>query len=359
MKNCILSIFLIIVLALSCVAFAEENTISLTDSTLYVGNKTYTFPISIADLTELGVDIPDVSNLTAGVYYPGVDVNDGRNGFAIRIEYLSNLEDPIWATGVNLNSDNHAGMSVGGMVLGETTRGEIIAACGGDNYGNTYEGDSLTYYAYNINYIWYLSFDGTAEDSKLTRVSMHNELTEKYGEVDASNAGVKDNDLPDTSAMGFNEFILDGKYYAKNSTVQDLLDNGWVLTFDDAEKSVAAKDGLIMAGGSLWLYNGVSMVRINAFNTNEAEGEYGYADCTINSVYADVCNNATIVCADGLTNMGSTYDDAVAILGEPTSIEENETGFRDVSFTVLNNVKYTIGVNTDGSITYITITNLI
>lgn len=358
MKNRILSVLLIVVLALGCVAFAEESTIDLTDSTLYVGNKVYTFPISVSELTELGVDVPDVSNLTKGVYYPAVDVNDGRNGFAIRIEYLSNLDDPYWATGVKLDSDHHAGMSVGGMVLGETTRGEIIAACGSDYHGETYENDTLTYYAYDISYIWNLTFDGNSEDSKLTGVAMHNELVEKYGEVDASMAGVEEDDLPDPSAMGFNEFILDGKHYAKNATVQELLDNGWVLSYDAAAKSVAPKNGLIMQGGTLWLYNGVSMVMVLAYNTNDAEGEYGYADCTINSVYADVCNKASIVCADGLANGVSSYEDAVAILGEPTSIEETDDGCKNVSFTVLNNVKYTIGVDADGGIGSITISNL-
>lgn len=362
MKNRILSVLLATMLALSmfvCAAVAEEatiaeNTISLTDSTLYIGDKTYAFPVSIAELTEMGVSVPDVSGLTKGQYYYDLDVDDSRNGFSLRVDYLTSTEDPYWATGVNLNSDEHAGMSVGGMVLGETTREEIISACGADYYGCTYDADSLTYYALNMNCIWNLQFEGQEASSKLTKVAMHNELVTNYGIVDASNAGVEETDLPAVSELAFNEFILDGKYYAKGATVQDLLDDGWVLPAGhEADSMVAAKDGSIVNGDRVWMYNGVSLVKVSAFNTTDAECRL--ADCIVNSIYVDVCNNASIVCADGLANGVSTYDEAVAILGEPSSTTDGENGFKNVKFTVINSVTYEIGVNADGCITYITI----
>lgn len=363
MKNRIMAMLLVGVLALSvfaCAAVAEEaiaaetekTVLNLTDSTLYVGGKSYAFPASVAELTEMGVEIPDVTDLTEGLYYPAVEANDGRNGFELRVEYLSSVDDPFWVTGVHLNSDDHAGMSVGGLVLGETTRGEIIAALGSDYYGDTYGSDELTYYAYNFNYKWYLTFDGRNENAKLIKLNMDSSIVSNYGIADSDKAGVEEADLPDVSTMGFKEFILDGKYYAKGASVQNLLDNGWVLSVDKAEKTVSP-----MTGGNLWLYNGASMIRVGAYNLGETDCTY--ADCVIDSVYADVCNKASIVCADGLANGVSTYDEALALLGEPGSIEDGDDGFKNVTFTVINDVRYTIGVNADGGITYITINNLI
>lgn len=362
MKNRILSILMAGILALSiltCAAVAEETAVAsdiqLTDITLSVGSETYTFPISAAALANQGVNMPDVSGLTNGSFYPGVNVDDGRNGFAVRVEYLTSTEDPYWVTGVNMNSADHAGACINGMTLEQTTRGEIVDVLGADTYGNTYENDELYYTAWNLNYNWHLDFDGNKEDSVLTSITAYCELVNVYGEVTAANT--ENASLPAASDMGFREFILAGHHYAEGTTVQDLMDNGWVMPVSVAEETVAARDGDVVRGAHLWLYNGSSLVKVDAYNYSDAECIY--AECQINSIYADVCNNATIVCADGLTNGVSTYDEAVAILGEPTSTEDGENGFKNVTFTVINNVTYTLGVNADGSITYITISKLV
>lgn len=362
MKNRILSILMAGILALSmltCAAVAEETAVAsdiqLTDITLSIGDSTYSFPVSVAALTAQGVNVPDVSDLTKGLYYSRVDVDDGRNGFAVRVEYLTSTEDPYWVTGVNMDSTDHAGACINGMTLGQTTRGEIVNALGADTHGNTYESDELYYTAWNLNYNWHLGFDGNKEDSVLTSITAYCELVNVYGEVTAANT--ESAELPAVSELPFGAFILDGQLYEQGATVQALLDNGWVLPAAVTENTVAARDGDVVQGDHLWLYNGSSLVKIDAFNCSDAECTY--AECTIKSIYADVCNNATIVCADGLTNGVSTYDEAVAILGEPTSTEDGENGFKNVKFTVINNVTYTLGVNPDGSITYITISGLL
>lgn len=362
MKNRILSILMAGILMLStlvCAAVAEETAVAsdihLTDITLSVGSETYSFPVSVAALTEQGVNIPDVTDLTNGLYYYRVDVDDGRNGFAVRVEYLTSTDDPYWVTGVNMNSTDHAGACINGMTLGQTTRGEIVNALGADSYDTTYENDELFYTAWNLNYYWHLGFDGNKEDSVLTSITAYCELVNVYGEVAATSA--ESAELPAVSELPFDAFILDGQLYEKGATVQSLLDNGWVLPVSVAENTVAARNGDVVQGGHLWLYNGSSLVKIDAFNCSDVDCTY--AECKIKSIYADVCNNATIVCADGLTNGVSTYDEAVAILGEPTSTEDGENSFKNVTFTVINDVTYTIGVNPDGSTTYITINGLL
>lgn len=74
---------------------------------------------------------------------------------------------------------------------------------------------------------------------------------------------------------------------------------------------------------------------------------------------ADTACNASIVCADGLANGVSTYDEAVSILGEPAKTVDGENGAKEVLFNVLNSMKYTLVVNADGLVTGITIDGLL
>lgn len=362
MKNRILSLFLAVLLVMSAFAFtaaAEEAAatgISLTDATLRIGDKSYAFPISVADLRAMGVNVADVSSLTEGYYYYDVKADNGRDGFSLRVDYLTSTEDPFWVTGVNLNSNEHAGMSVGGMTLGETTLEEIVSACGADVNGDTYAED-LYYTAFNRNYSWWLYFDGSDKSSKLTKVSMSCDLVTNYGVIDASQAGVQTADLPAATDLAFNEFILDGKLYAHGMAVQNLLDNGWYMPQGhDADGMIEAKDGSRASGDRFAMYNGVSLVTVSAYNFTDAECML--ADCVVDSVSADIANDAALLCADGLQNGVSTYDDAVAILGEPVSVTEGKNGLKTVRFTVINSVTYEIGVLENGLISSITISGL-
>lgn len=359
MKKQFISILTAAVLMLSMLACAAvaENGISLTNTTLHVGNKAYTLPASVTELTEQGVNFPEMTGLDAEHYAPMMKVDNGRNGFTLCVRYLTTTEDPYWVTGVNWDSGEYAGMAVGGMVLGETTREEIIRALGPDHYGKTYEGTSLTYYAWEMNYSWALTFDGETPEAKLTRVIVGNSLVTQYGVVDASKAGVADADLPDPATMSFAEFILDGKHYVQGVTLQELLDDGWVMPANMNEKTVEARRGSRVNGAHVELYNGASMVKVSAYNVTDAE--CSFAACTVGTVTADTACNASIVCADGLANGVSTYDEAVSILGEPAKTVDGENGAKEVLFNVLNSMKYTLLVNADGVVTGITIDGLL
>ena len=361
MKNRILSLLLAALMAigaLACAASAEEApAINLYDTTLTVGDTTYAFPVSVADLAAMGVSIPDVTGLSEGQYYYDVPVDDGRNAFSVRVDRLSTTEDPLWATGVNLNSTKHAGQSVGGLVLGETTMKEVVDACGPDSNGRTYDYDYLTYYTFGDNFVWNLYFESADEGAKLTRLTMYNALAANYGAVDGSMAGAPEENLPDPATLPYDAFILDGKLYQKGATVQQLLDNGWVLPKGhEADTTVAARDGNTVKGDRMWLYNGASLVKVSAFNTTDAECTL--ADCAIDSIHADVCNGVSIVCADGLENGASRYEEVIAILGNPISTSDDASGFRVLQYNVLNSVNYSIGVNAGGDVAYITIDGL-
>ena len=361
MKNRILSLLLAALMAigaLACAASAEEApAINLYDTTLTVGDTTYAFPVSVADLAAMGVSIPDVTGLSEGQYYYDVPVDDGRNAFSVRVDYVTTTEDPFWATGVNLNSDKHAGQSVGGLVLGETTMKDVVDACGPDEYGNTYEKDSLTYFTFGNHYNWFLYFESASENAKLTRLSMNNELVTIYGDVDTSKTGVQEENLPDPASLPFNSYILDGKLYQKGATVQDLLDNGWVLPVDHPADTAVEAGGISMVyGDRMYLYNGAGLVYVGAFNYSSEECTL--AECSINEIKASVLLNGALICADGIQPGVTALSEAAATLGAAVEDKTDDDGVRTVAFSVLNGVTYTLTVDADELVTAIAIEGL-
>ena len=360
MKNRILSILLIALLAvvaLACAASAEEaGAINLYDTSLNVGGKTYDFPISVADLTAMGVNVPDVSGLSKGQYYYDVPVDDGRNAFSVRVDYVTTTEDPFWATGVNLNSDKHAGQSVGGLVLGETTMKDVIEACGPDEHGYTYDSDYLTYYTFGSNYNWTLYFESADENAKLTRLTMSNDLVTNYGVVDSSKTGVPEENLPDPASLPFDSYILDGKLYQKGATVQDLLDNGWVLPADHPADSAVEAGGIWVYGDRMYLYNGAGLVYVGAFNYSGEECTL--AECSVSEIKASVLQNGALICADGIQPGVTALSEAAATLGAAVEDKTDDDGVRTVAFNVLNGVTYTLTVDADELVTAIAIEGL-
>ncbi|MGN0803384.1 MAG: hypothetical protein ACI4MF_12385 [Candidatus Faecivicinus sp.] len=361
MKNRILSLLLVVLLAIgtfACAASAEEaSAINLYDTSLTVGGKTYTFPISVADLTAMGVSVPDVTGLTEGKYYYDVPVDDGRNAFSVRVDYVTTTEDPFWATGVNLNSDKHAGQSVGGLVLGETTMKDVVDAWGPDEYGYTFERDYLTYFTFGNHYSWHLYFESASENAKLTRLTMDNDLVTDYGVVDTSKTGVQEENLPDPASLPFDSYILDGKLYQKGATVQDLLDNGWVLPADHpADTAVEGSGFHLVSGDRMYMYNGVGLIYVGAFNYGGEECTL--AECAINRIKASVRQNGPLLCADGIQPGVTTLSEAAATLGTPSKDSTYENGVRTVEFEVLNGVTYELTVDADERVTAIAIGGL-
>ena len=360
MKSRILSLLLVALLAIGTFARAasaeETSAINLYDTSLTVGGKTYTFPISVADLTAMGVSVPDVTDLTEGKYYYDVPVDDGRNPFSVRVDYVTTTEDPFWATGVNLNSDKHAGQSVGGLVLGETTMKDVVYACGPDEYGNTYEKDSLTYFTFGNHYNWFLYFESASENAKLTRLSMNNELVTIYGDVDTSKTGVQEENLPDPASLPFDSYILDGKLYQKGATVQDLLDNGWVLPADHPADRAGEAGGIWVYGDRMYLYNGAGLVYVGAFNYSGEECTL--AECSVSEIKASALQNGALICADGIQPGVTALSEAAATLGAPSDDSTDEDGVRTVEFEVLNGVTYELTVDADELVTAIAIKGL-
>lgn len=351
MKKSILSIMLVLVLALGvCAGVAgAESEINLCDTSCTINGVTYTFPVPVSELTEAGLNVPDVSGLEEGSYYPSVQVDDGKIAFNIRVDCYPETDEKYWATGCTLSTDENSGAVVGGLVIGQTTIDDVVAAMGADAHGNT-SGENLYYYLHDMNYSWYLIFES---DKTLKRVIMSCDLVANYGDVRTMSFAEPSADLPDAAAMDYDEFILCGHHYKAGDTVASVLDNGWRVKNADGE--IEARSGSRVSGDRSWFYNGEAFVKIGSFNLKEEA--CALHDCVIDEVEVTADMNAELILS-GDIRIGSTLDAAKNLYGEPSSVTE-EDGATVCTFSLLNSaITYTVTCDEQGTITALAIDGL-
>ncbi len=351
MKKSIVSVVLALVLALSvCMGVAgAESAIDLRDMSCTVGGVTCNFPVPVSTLKEAGLNVPDVSALEEGKYYPNVQVDDGKTSFSIRVEYCTETPDEKWATGCTLRASENPGVVVGGLVLGETTCSDVVAALGSDSSSKT-SGDTLTYYLDDMTCNWTLYFD---EDGKLKSVSMHSDLVGKYGDIRTINFAEPSADLPDAASMTYDEFILCGHHYKAGDTVAALLNNGWKI--GDSEAEIEARSGNRVSGDRSYYYNGEALVKVGSFNLEEEA--QALKDSVIDELEVTADMGGELILT-GDIRIGSTLEAAKAAFGEASSSKEEE-GVTISTFSVLNNtIHYTVTTDAQGTITALAIDGL-
>ena len=185
---------------------------------------------------------------------------------------------------------------------------------------------------------------------------MSNDLVTNYGVVDSSKTGVPEENLPDPASLPFDSYILDGKLYQKGATVQDLLDNGWVLPADHPADSAVEAGGIWVYGDRMYLYNGAGLVYVGAFNYSGEECTL--AECSVSEIKASALQNSALICADGIQPGVTALSEAAATLGAPSEDSTDEDGVRTVEFEVLNGVTYELTVDADELVTTIAIKGL-
>ena len=185
---------------------------------------------------------------------------------------------------------------------------------------------------------------------------MSNDLVTNYGVVDSSKTGVQEENLPDPASLPFDSYILDGKLYQKGATVQDLLDNGWVLPADHPADSAVEAGGIWVYGDRMYLYNGAGLVYVGAFNYSGEECTL--AECSVSEIKASALQNGALICADGIQPGVTALSEAAATLGAPSDDSTDEDGVRTVEFEVLNGVTYELTVDADELVTAIAIKGL-
>ncbi len=319
---------------------APAPEFDLKDLTVHFGSKNYTFPMTVEQCGEVGISVSAFNPLSEGTFYSAIDADNGRSSFQLRIELI---DGEHWATGVVPRMDRTPGATIGGVVIGETTRAQLLAGLGEPHYSGS---NNVSYRAFGGYIIWDIYFESDAADAVVSRLTAYSKIPGDFGAEFSDLAGVEADDLPDVTSMAFNEFILDGKCYAKGSTIQDLLDNGWVLPKDKpADSMIEGSAGFLVHGVNDCLYNGKSLVRIGAYNfTAEA---VPFSSCIITEVLAYEDYDASLILADGIT-FNSPISDCETTLGAAQSSEVDELGNTTYKFKVLNGVIYEIHVDEEG-----------
>lgn len=344
---------LIFTCALMTGGACAESAIDLTDLTLHAGAASYSLPVSLEEARAAGINIQDFDPPAEGEYYFAIPVDDGRSAFKIRVDYCAASPDLQCITGWTVSQENAPGASIGGLVLGETTSKEVVAALGADNSG--YEkGETLHYSAMHGNVQWQLKFDGKGKKAKLEEIYVYTYIPARYG-LEFSPAGQPDADLPAPEALGFDQFILGGKLYQKGDNLQKLIDNGWVVDARFAGSTVQAREEYLLHSQEVVLCNGTGAILVSVYNPTDADAPL--AECLVHKVETKVNDKSGLVLANNLTPGVSTIEDAKAVLGEPVDKrkDDNEVIYR---FKVLNGVTYTI-VEENKLITSIEISDLV
>lgn len=346
------SLLLVIAMLLCGTALAENpdiHTITLPSGA------SYSFPMSVAECEAAGIPLPELNPLSAGQYYPSVTVNNGREQFSVRVE-TDAATGEFYVTGFSVTADETSGASIAGITLGETTQNEVYNLLGADNYGKKPGDDrDMTYYYFLGHESLTIYFESADANAVADHIIVDSDIPGTYGTAVSAQAGVEETNLPAVADMAFNQFILDGKLYQSGDTLQKLLDNGWILPASrSANTMIDALDGHRASGDRFDLYNGSGIVTVAVYNTTEANCTL--AECAINEVNVDLAGNVSFTAADGL-QIGSSYADAAAILGEASKQETNEDGSTTSTFSVLNNLKYEI-TDFNGSVTNISIASL-
>lgn len=351
MKKRIVCLLLTLMIALTmafvpALAESEAPAFCLTDLTAAVSGQTFTLPMTASEFRADGLPLPELNKLAEGTYYPGVKVKlTDEISFSARVSYCNPNPDEMLVDGLTLSIEDCPGASIGGFVIGETTRGQVTDALGADVNGNI-DSSELTYYAYHINITWFLTFEDASANAKLKRAIVSSDMINEYGFEFSDLAGMQADNLPDPASMNYNEFILDGKHYAAGSSLQTLLDNGWTLPLDmDPASEIEGLSGIWVHGEHLDLYNGQTMAHVSVYNYSDKTAPLN--ECLIETVSVETEDNTILLSAGGLQAGVSTVADAEALLGAPADTEEDYKGLVTYEFKVMDD-QVTISAIDDG-----------
>ncbi len=308
------------------VGAAENDAYNLYDLTLKIGGEAYSFPMTLDECREAGMDLQEdmvekelgfvnvnVEDQEYTIYVEEIDGEYVAYGFKVNLEDLPDVE----AAGINWSN-----MTLGKLDAQYASR---IAEADTKAIGS---GEAVSFETFQENYRWFLIFDGETEDAKVNQIEMKDSIPEKYGmnfEKTEAEEG-----LPDAASMPDDSFILNGKYFAAGTTVQNLLDAGWVFEekWTESDKLNGRKNkGMVDQVSVLKseIYDGEGVAKIEAYN--QTEQSISYEDAEIIRVSATEQCNADLVLAGGLS-LESSLDDFKEMFGEPVNEDENERNGR-------------------------------
>jgi len=341
------AVLLAVMLTVCSCAMAETVSVSTNplDMEVMIGNKVYTFACTLEELEAQGITIT-ADGLNANYWH---DANNGRAGFDVLLQGTKGDDANLSVCGVKVTPNSGQPITMpGGIVIGESTRDDCLAA-----YGTPYvDNDTSIWYNMARNKVQYrIYFDDNMVIKDFQMISYG---PYSWGFEFDGQAGVEQSDLPDPTSMNFDQYIIDGKLYSGQITLADLTANGWVLDHStDLSVEVDPQGKAIMISNPLLvLGNGESTLQV--FPINRSEAACALSECGVLYVGANLGDNVSIVLADGLT-LGDSYDAFVATFGEAGSTEDHsDDGYIYYEHTVMGGVTYGFRV-TDGIVSYIRI----
>ena len=154
------------------------------------------------------------------------------------------------------------------------------------------------------------------------------------------NAAAPAADLPEASDLEFNQVIIGGQLYTGEATLQDYLNNGWKLEsrYDLAQEVDGRRNNTLYGLGAT-LYNGEHLLQVGVYNKSEEPAALANCNVTQVTVKADLGANC-VTLAKGL-NIGSTYDEVIAALGEPRTTSESGEGIIRLNYNLVVMDAYT------------------
>ena len=342
-KLVVLLVMLCVLLSGVCYAETGIDLMNLTVS--FVDGTMYALPMSLDDAAAAGLNIPsDLYSLEAGYYY-SVQINDREgdeeefNQFTANVVCNPDTPDMPWINGLTISAANNTGASVAGITIGTTTRDEVVGALGADAHGET-EAETLNYFQMDNNIICSVEFDGNV----VKRLILKNGLVDAYGTVYAPAEPAAG--LPAADAMELNQIIIRGKLYDGSATLNDFLNAGWKLPSRiSLEDEVKARRGNTVYSKILTLYDGENMLSIQV--GNKTEDALPLADCCLLKVHLNADWGADCVTVANGLNVGSSYDDVIAALGEPRTMSDESEGIKKLHYNLMIMDTYTWVIEID------------
>ncbi|MDO4623326.1 MAG: hypothetical protein Q4B22_10285 [Eubacteriales bacterium] len=302
------------------------------DTSLTIDGNTYTFPDTVENLQEAGLQITVPKNVSPDKYYL-VDAEDANKvSFTV---YVERLDGVMYATGYQVEASDGEGTIASGISLDDMkakTLQKQLKSLEEQGYeGIKINKEEFAVYTMHVGRSWNIYLD----KKNIRKVSFQDSLLRTYGTGDAA-AAKKTSKVPDDLAA--DEFVLNGIRYGAKSTIQDLMDNGWKMTDSDlkAGKSTTLQPNYYSVSGA-WLCNGDSMIYVTPYNTNTQTKKI--LDCSIGSIKGRKEWNTDIHLTKGLT-LGSSLKDFEGALGE----QSKDT------FTLENGEKISVAYPKDKSV---------
>lgn len=315
------------------------------DMQAMIGNKIYDFACTLEEIEEQGINIVE-DELKEGYWHAA---NNGRASFRLLLMGTLGDTEELSVAGVSFVPEGTQVFTMpGGLVVGKHTQADALAAYGTPHVDNDYC-DWFQFTRGKIEYRVYYN----EETDTIREFQMISRAPLSWGFEFDGQAGVEEKDLPDPSAMDFDEYILDGKLYKGRISLDDLEENGWVLDHGEDLNAELEPQGdmMFVLNTILVCYNGESTLQVFPINRS-CDAACKLGECDVMYIGVGETDGASIVLADGLT-IGSSYDDVLATFGEAAHVEDHsEDGYIYYEHKAMGSVTYGFSVY-DGIVKYI------